>query len=69
MFRAFSAIDAPNSNLAEVIHAGWKNSGEINLSILAASYYDLKSSLTFNQEMEDVSKGTYDGGQCLTHLL
>ena len=67
MFRAFSSIDAPNSNLAEVVHAGWKNSAEIKLSILAATYYDLKASLIFNQEMQDHREGIYDGGKYSTY--
>ena len=34
MFKAFISIDGPSSNLAEVVHAGWKASHAINLSVL-----------------------------------
>ena len=69
IFRAFTSVDAPNSNLAEVIHAGWKNSNEINLSILHATLMDVKASLLFNQDMENMLNGTYIAGKDYLEFL
>ena len=46
MFQAFTAIDTPWSNLAEVVHAGWKNSNDNNLTILNCPYSDVKKQLS-----------------------
>ena len=62
MFSAFTSIDAPSSNLAEVVHAGWKNSHEINLSVLNCTYPDVKNSLILPQHLKEVQSGDYDGG-------
>ena len=62
MFSAFTSIDAPFSNLAEAVHAGWKNSHEINLSVLNCTYSDVKNSLLLSQHLKEVQSGDYDGG-------
>ena len=54
MFRAFTSTDVPSSNL--VVHAGWKNSNEIHLSLLNCAYVDIKTSLLLNQLFEDVQR-------------
>ena len=63
IFRAFTSIESPNSNLAEVVHAHWKNTDEIRLSILHCTYNDIKASLLLNQNMLDIQNGVYDGGR------
>ena len=67
MFKAFSSIDGPSSNLAEVVHALWKNSKEINLSILNCAYSDVKASLLLKQHLTDLVSGDYDGGRGPSH--
>ena len=68
MFKAFTSIDGPSSNLAEVVHAGWKNSKEINQSLLSSDL-DVKSSLLLNQHLKDNQEGKYDGGRSPTQPL
>ena len=57
MFKAFVSIDGPSSNLAEVVHAGWKNSHAINLSLLRCAHEDIKCSLYIKQWMKDLRSG------------
>ena len=57
MFKAFVSIDVPSSNLAEVVHAGWKNSHAINLSLLRCAHEDIKCSLYIKQYMKDLRSG------------
>ena len=68
MFCVFTPLDAPHSNLAEVVHAGWKNRDEVNLSLLHTTFNDVKASLLFNQEMQDQRTGLYDGGNLIAGL-
>ena len=63
MFKAFVSIDGPSSNLAEVVHAGWKNSHAINLSLLRCSHKDIKCRLYIKQWMKDLT-----AGQCNTWI-
>ena len=69
MFKAFTSIDAPSSNLAEVLHAGWKNSKDINLSLLNCTSSDVKSSLLLHTHLEDGQSGSDNGrrgpSQCM----
>ena len=57
MFKAFTSIDQPASNLSEVIHAGWSNSGENHLSLLNCAYADIKRSLLLSRHLEDLLSG------------
>ena len=59
MFKAFVSIDGSSSNLAEVVHAGWKNSHAINLSLLRCAHEDIKCSLYIKQWMKDLRSGEY----------
>ena len=59
MFKAFISIDDPSSNLAEVVHAGWKNSHAINLSLLRCAHKDIKCSLYIKQWMKDLRLGEW----------
>ena len=52
-----------------MVHAEWKNSTEIHLSLLNCAYVDIKSSLLSNQHFEDVHSGNYDGGRGPSQLL
>ena len=63
MFHAFTSIDAPHSNLAEVVHAGWKNKGDIKISILNCCYFDVMESLALSVHLDQVRMGTYGGGR------
>ena len=56
MFDAFS-IDGPQSNLAEVIHAGWKNSGAINMSLLRCAKEDMLYSRQLITWFNDIKSG------------
>ena len=47
-----------------MVHAGWKNSNEIHLSLLNCAYVDVKTSF-----FEDVHSGDYDGGRGPSQLL
>ena len=38
LFEYFVSIDGPSSNLAQVVHAGWKNSHAIKLSLLRCAH-------------------------------
>ena len=50
-------IDGPSSNLAEVVHTGWKNSYAIDLSLLRCAHEDIKYSLYIKQSMKDLGSG------------
>ena len=59
VFKAFVSIDDPSSNLAEVVHAGWKNSHAINLSLLRCAHEDIKCNLYIKQWMTDLRLGEW----------
>lgn len=42
IFRAFTRINAPQSNLAEVTHAGWKHRDKTGVSMLKCCYFDIR---------------------------
>ena len=67
MFRAFTSIDAPQSNLPEVIHASWKNTKQIGVSLLTCTYFDVRDSLILLSNFEDLHAGCYDGGRGPSH--
>ena len=62
MFRDYTSIDAPSSNLREVVHGRWQNVVEVKLSLLATTYADVTDSLPLSEQLIQVQKGVYDGG-------
>ena len=42
IFRELKSGNAPRSNLAEVIHSGWKNRCEVGLSLLKSTEFDVR---------------------------
>ena len=40
IFHAFTHFDAPQSNLAEVLHAGWKHRDKMGVSLLECCYFE-----------------------------
>lgn len=43
-FRDFTASNAPQSNLAEMIHAGWKDQDDVGLDIFESTKSDVRDS-------------------------
>ena len=50
--------NAPKMNLAEVIHAGWRNRDSPNLSLLDAAQIDAKDIVLFAAELKAIEKGS-----------
>ena len=60
IFHAFTRFDARQSNLAEVLHAGWKHREKMGVSLLECCYFDVRDSiLALNQD--NVRDSCYDG--------
>ena len=51
-FRAFTSFNAPQSNLAEVIHAGWKNRDKMGVSLLERCYFDLRDRILLTTNLK-----------------
>ena len=63
IFQAFTKhVNAPKSNLAEVIHASWENSKETNLSLMDACAFDVKESYELDLQFQEFERGNYRGG-------
>ena len=45
IFRAFARLIAPRSNLAEVVHASWKNRDKMGVTLLESCMFDIRDSL------------------------
>ena len=61
-FRAFTSFNAPQSNLAEVIHAGWKNRDKIGVSLQECCYFDLRDSILLKANLNSLENGSHDSG-------
>ena len=59
IFHAFTHFDAPQSNLADVLHAGWKHRDKIGVSLLECCYFDVRD---FAINHDNVRDSCYDGG-------
>ena len=59
IFRAFTSKEAPSSNLAEVIHAGWKNRDWMGVSLLDACFFDVRDSLLLESLLDGLQGGSY----------
>ena len=45
IFRAFARLIAPRSNLAEVVHASWKNRNKMGVTLLESCMFDIRDGL------------------------
>ena len=57
IFHAFTHFDAPQSNLAEVLHAGWKHRDKMGVSLLECCYFDLRDSILLAINHDSVRDG------------
>lgn len=62
IFRAFTSSQAPRSNLAEVVHAGWKHRDRMGISLLECCYFDIRDSMVLAISLTDVESGRSDCG-------
>ena len=62
LFLAFTSFNAPQSNLAEVIHAGWKNRDKMGVSLLECCYFDLRDSILLSINLTSLENGGHDSG-------
>ena len=62
IFHAFTRFEAPQSNLAEVLHAGWKHRDKMGVSLLDCCYFDVRDSILLAIKHDTVRDGWYDGG-------
>ena len=58
IFKAFTSKIAPESNLARVIHAGWKNRDKMGESRL----FNARDSLLLESRVASLSNGSFKGG-------
>ena len=57
IFSAFSPKCGPKMNLAEVVHAGWANRDNRNLSLLDVAQTDVKDSVLLKAELKAIEQG------------
>ena len=62
IFRAFTSFDAPQSNQAEAVHAGWKNRDKMGLSLLECCYFDIRDSVLLAISFSSLEKGGHESG-------
>ena len=58
IFSAFSPKCGPKMNLAEVVHAGWANRDNRNLSLLDVAQIDVKDSVLLKAELKAIEQGS-----------
>ena len=56
-FRAFTSFNAPQSNQAEAVHAGWKNRDKMGVSLLECCYFDIRDSILLAISFSSLEKG------------
>ena len=61
-FHAFTRFDAWQSNLAEVLHPGWKHCDKMGVSLLECCYFDIQDSILLAINQDNVQDGCCDGG-------
>ena len=57
IFNAFTAVDGPKMNQAEVVHASWANRDQSNQSLLDVTYMDIRDSVRLEANLEAYKKG------------
>ena len=60
-FRAFVRLIAPRSNLAEVVHASWKNRDRMGVALLESCMFDIRDSLLLEAEIQNFKEGSCMG--------
>lgn len=55
MVGVFIVSDARRSNLAAMIHAGWKNQGEVGLNLLESTEFDERNSVLRKAQLSQLS--------------
>ena len=61
-FGAFTSFNAPQSNHAEVIHAGWKNRDKMGISLLECCYLDHRDMILLTTSISSFENGRNDSG-------
>ena len=62
IFKTVTSKVTPESNLAEVIHAGWKNRNKVGVSLLESCLFDVKDSLLLESRVASlISSGGFKG--------
>ena len=56
IFRELKSGNAPRSNLAEVIHSGWKNRCEVGLSLLESTEFDVRDSFILKAQLGQLAE-------------
>ena len=62
IFRAFARLIAPRSNLAEVVHASWKNRDKMGFTLLESCMLDIRDGLLLEAEIQNFKEGSCMGG-------
>ena len=61
-FSAFTRFGTPQSNLAEVLHAGWNHSDKMGVLLLECCYFDVRDSILLAINQDKVRDRCYDDG-------
>ena len=59
IFHSFTSKEAPSSNLAEVIHAGWKHRERMGVGLVEVCLFDTRDSLLFESQIEGLATGFF----------
>ena len=59
IFCSFASKEALFSNLAEVIHAGWKHRDRMGVGLVEAHLFDTQDSLLFDSQIEGLATGSF----------
>ncbi|XP_066927735.1 uncharacterized protein [Clytia hemisphaerica] len=62
VFRAFTSFGAPQSNLAEVVHAGYKHRDRMGVNLLECAYFDIRDSILLALNLGELEKGGHECG-------
>ena len=55
----FNLKESPRSNLADVIHAGWKNWDRMHISLLDACFFDIRDNLPLESLLCGFQNGSF----------
>ena len=62
IFCSFTSKEARSSNLAEIIHAGWKHRERMGVGLVEVCLFDTLDSLLFESQIEGLATGFFQGG-------
>ena len=60
IFLAFTSFDAPQSNQAEAVLAGWKNQDKMGISLLERCYFYIRGSILLPISLSSLEKGGHE---------